>query len=98
MYNNDRKLWRLIHMTKKTKNAPGVFNWLLTLILLGIPGVNVIAMVLYAICGKTVTKKKFAAAALILMVLTALAAFAVFVFLPDQVNTAIEWLRSAQTV
>ena len=71
-------------MSRK-ENAPqrrkgiSVLNWMGTLILCAIPGVNVVALVLMAILAKSKSKRHFAAAALILMGIAAVLTIIAFV-------------------
>ena len=52
--------------TKPRKKGISLVNWLGTLLLSALPGINVIAWVLFCIFGKNRSKRTFAAAALIL--------------------------------
>ena len=54
-------------MSKNGKNRPSILNWMGSLILLGIPGVNLIFLILTIIFAKTGAKRNFAIAALLLM-------------------------------
>ena len=51
--------------TKPRKKGISLVNWLGTLLLSALPGINVIAWVLFCIFGKNRSKRTFAAAALI---------------------------------
>lgn len=71
----------------KTTDAPrkkkgvSILNWMGTLVLTSIPGVNIIALIIIAAASKTRSKRTFAGAALILIGLVIaliVAAFAVF--------------------
>ena len=44
-------------MSKNGKNRPSILNWMGTLILLGIPGVNLIFLILSIIFAKTGAKR-----------------------------------------
>ena len=70
-------------MAKNGKNRPSVLNWMGTLILYGIPGVNLIFLILTIIFAKSAAKRNFAIAALILMVLCAALIFAAFAVFPE---------------
>ena len=70
-------------MARSGKNRPSVLNWLGTLILFCIPGVNLIFLILSIIFAKSSAKRNFAIAGILLMVLCALALFAAFIFFPD---------------
>jgi len=63
------------------RRSVSVLNWMGTLILTSIPGVNVIALILFAALSKSRSKRTFAGAALILMAIFAVlfaVAFMVF--------------------
>ena len=70
-------------MAKNGKNRPSVLNWLGSLILYAIPGVNIIFLVLTIIFAKSGTKRNFAIAGLILIVLCCVLIFAAFALFPD---------------
>lgn len=70
-------------MAKNGKNRPSVLNWMGTLILYGIPGVNLIFLILSIIFAKSAAKRNFAIAALILMVLYAALIFTAFAVFPE---------------
>ena len=60
-----------------------VLNWMGTLILTSIPGVNIIALILFAALSKSRSKRTFAGAALILMAICAILAIAAFMVFGD---------------
>jgi len=60
------------------RKGVSVWNWLGTLILSLIPGVNVLFFIVTILFAKTRAKRNFAIAALILMVLVAALSFAAF--------------------
>ena len=70
-------------MSKNSRNRPSVLNWMGTLILYAIPGVNLIFLILTIIFAKSSAKRNFAIAALLLMILALIAIFAAFAFFPD---------------
>ena len=70
-------------MAKNGKKQPSVLNWMGTLILCGIPGVNLIFLILSIIFAKSSGKRNFAIAGLVLMVLCAVLIFAAFAVFPD---------------
>ena len=70
-------------MSKNGKNRPSVLNWMGTLILCGIPGVNLIFLILSIIFAKTSAKRNFAIAALLLMVLCLVLVGAAFAIWPS---------------
>ena len=55
----------------KTIKKPSLLNWMGTLFLMTIPGVNLLAMILFIIFAKTQAKRSFAIAGLLLTLLYA---------------------------
>ena len=82
-------------MSKNGKNRPSILNWMGSLILLGIPGVNLIFLILSIIFAKTGAKRNFAIAALLLMVLSVVLLCAAFVAFPDYFTRMAQSLRDA---
>lgn len=82
-------------MSKNGKNRPSILNWMGSLILLGIPGVNLIFLILSIIFAKTSAKRNFAIAALLLMVLSVVLLCAAFVAFPDYFTRMAQSLRDA---
>lgn len=70
-----------------------VWNWLGTLILLGIPGVNVIALVLFLIFSEAQAKRSFCIAYLILALLGLALVCAVLLAFPQQLTDLAAYLR-----
>lgn len=68
------------------KRGVSVFNWMGTLILATIPGVNIIALILFAALGKSRSKRTFAGAALILIAICAVLFVAAFMIFGDQLT------------
>ena len=85
-------------MSKNGKNRPSVLNWMGTLILYAIPGVNLIFLILSIIFAKTSAKRNFAIAGLLLMVLGAVLTFAAFAVFPDYFTQLGLRLREAGRV
>ena len=85
-------------MAKTSRNRPSVINWLGTLILYGIPGVNLIFLILSAIFAKTAAKRNFAIAGIILMVLWAVLTFVAFAVFPDYLTRLADSIREAGTL
>ena len=85
-------------MAKNGKNRPSVLNWMGTLILYGIPGVNLIFLILTTIFAKSAAKRNFAIAALLLAVLCAVLTFAAFAVFPDFFTRLGEQIREAGRV
>ena len=72
--------------SSNSKRQPSVLNWMGTLILYSIPGVNLIFLILSAIFAKSSGKRGFAIAGILLMLLCAVlvfAAFALFLLFPS---------------
>lgn len=84
---------------KSAKSSKGkkvsVWNWLGTLILLGIPGVNLIALILFIIFSKAPAKRSFCIATLILWALGIVLVCAAFLIFPQQLSSLADYLRSA---
>ena len=81
---------------KNNKNKKvSVWNWLGTLILMGIPGVNVVSAILFIIFAKAQAKRSFCIAWLILSILGLVLLCAAFLFLPDVMTAVADSLRAA---
>ena len=85
-------------MAKNGKRGPSVWNWMGTLILYGIPGVNLIFLILSAIFAKSSAKRNFAIAGIVLMVLCLILTFAAFAIFPDFFTRLGQNLREAGRV
>ena len=82
--------------TKSTKSRKvSVWNWLGTLILLGIPVINIIAAILFIIFTKAQAKRSFCIAWLILLAVGLVLAFVAFLALPELVTALSNELRAA---
>ena len=81
-------------MTRAKKSKISVLNWMGTLALCAIPGVNLIAVICFLIFGKASSKKTFALALLLWMLIFAAAVVAVIALMPDQVAQWAEFLRA----
>ena len=79
---------------KKSKNRVSVWNWLLTLLLMSIPGVNLIVTICILIFAKAQPKRNYAWAVLIWTVLITATAVVVVMVFPDYMNTLADMLRS----
>ena len=75
-----------------------VWNWLGTLILCSIPGVRLIALILFIIFAKAQSKRSFAIAMLVLDVLVVALAFAAFLVVPDQLAQFAADLRGGDAL
>ena len=82
-------------MAKTSKRQPSVLNWMGTLILYGIPGINLIFLILSAIFAKSSSKRSFAIAGILLMVLCGILVFAAFAIFPDFFTRLTEAMRQA---
>ena len=81
-----------------SKRQPSVLNWLGTLILYGIPGVNLIFLILSAIFAKSSSKRSFAIAGILLIVIGALLTFIAFMVFPDFFTRLAEYMRQPKPV
>ena len=82
-------------MAKTGKRTPSVLNWMGTLILYSIPGVNLIFLILSAIFGKSSAKRSFAVAGILLMLLCLVLTCAAFAIFPDFFTELAENIRDA---
>lgn len=83
----------------KNKNKRvSVLNWMGTLILCAIPGINLIALILFIIFAKAQSKRSFAIASLLLLILLAAAICALFLLLPEQMADFADVLRSGESL
>ena len=78
---------------KKSKNRVSVWNWLLTLLLMAIPGVNLLAVICFLIFGKAQPKRSFALAVLIWTIVIAAGTVVVLMLIPEQVSNFANTLR-----
>jgi hypothetical protein len=69
----------------KKSTTISVLNWMGTLLLCAIPGVNIVAMICFMIFAKTQSKRNFALALLLLTVIVLLLAVVLLLVLPTQV-------------
>ena len=81
--------------TKPGRKQPSVLNWMGTLLLYGIPGVNLIFLILSAIFAKSSSKRSFAIAGILLILLCAILTFAAFAIFPDYFTRLTEAMRQA---
>ena len=75
-----------------------VWNWMGTLILSAIPGVNLIAMILFIIFAKAQAKRSFAVAMLVLMLLGVALTCAAFILFSAELSAFADLLRSGAPV
>ncbi|MBQ4089202.1 MAG: hypothetical protein IJC56_04895 [Clostridia bacterium] len=79
----------------KARRKPiSIINWMLTIILSIIPGVNIIGFIAMMIFAKNRSKKTFAAAALILCVLAAILFIAAFLFFGNKIVELVSRLNA----
>ena len=71
-----------------------ILNWMGTLFLYGIPGVNLIFLIVSAIFAKSASKRSFAIAGILLIVVLAVLVFAAFAIFPDFFNRLTEAMRN----
>ena len=67
----------------KRQPSPSVWNWMGSLLLYSIPGVNLIFLTLSVFLAKTTAKRNFAIAGLVLMLVSLLLVFIAFAVFPD---------------
>ena len=77
------------------RKQPSVLNWMGTLILYAIPGVNLIFLILTAIFAKSSSKRSFAIAGILLVLLGAILVFAAFAIFPDFFTRLTDTMRQA---
>lgn len=75
-----------------------VWNWMGTLILFNIPGVNIIALILTIILAKAQAKRSFAIAWLLLSLIGIALVCAAFLLLPEELSQIAAYLRSGDIV
>lgn len=80
-------------MTRVKKNRISVLNWMGTLLVCAIPGVNIVAAICFLIFAKSPSKKSFALAMLLWMLIAVVAIVVLLVALPDQAASLADWLR-----
>ena len=76
------------------KNKISVLNWMGTLIVCSIPGVNLIAAILFLIFAKAQPKRTFAWALLILLLLGIVLTCAAFLVFTDEIAAFAAQLRN----
>ena len=76
-----------------SRNRVSVLNWMWTILLACIPGVNIIALFLLAFLSKKQPKRSFAVAALLLMLIVAILIFVAFLVFPAELLAFGDWLR-----
>lgn len=77
----------------KNAKKPSVLNWMGTLILYAIPGVNLLFLILSAIFARTHAKRSFAIAGILLMLLCFLLVGGAFALFPEFFTDLADQLR-----
>lgn len=85
-------------MARNGKNSPSVLNWMGTLILYSIPGLNVLFIILTAIFAKSTAKRRFAIAAILLMLLGVVLVIAAFVAFPEFFREVAQAMRDGSDI
>ena len=80
-------------MARAKKNKISLLNWMGTLLLCAVPGVNLIACICFMIFAKSPSKKSFALAMLLWMVILFAAVAALLWAMPDQMAEFAQFLR-----
>ena len=78
---------------KGSKKRISVWNWMGTLLLSAIPGVNILAWILFIIFAKTQSKRNFAIACIVLVLLFGVLVCAAFLVFPLQLAELADNLR-----
>ena len=81
--------------TNNSKRQPSVLNWIGSLILYSIPGVNLIFLILSAIFARSTGKRNFAIAGILLIVLCAILTFVAFMVFPDFFTKLAQTMRES---
>jgi len=79
-------------MARNKKNDVSILSWIGTLILLSIPGVNIIAFICY-LFSKNASKRNFMIASLLLGILCTAAVAGLIIAFPEQVANLAELIR-----
>lgn len=81
-------------MSKETKGVKKVsfFNWVVTLIVSVIPGVNILFFIITSMFAKNPSKRMYAAAALVLTLLVLIACCVAVIFFGTEL---VEWAQEA---
>ena len=77
------------------RRQPSILNWMGSLVLYAIPGVNLIFLILSAIFAKSTSKRSFAIAGILLILLSAILVFAAFAIFPDFFTRLTDAMRQA---
>ena len=82
-------------MAKSGRRQPSVLNWMGSLFLCSIPGVNLIFLILSAIFAKSSSKRSFSIAGILLIVVCAILVCAAFALFPDYFTKLAQTLRQS---
>jgi len=88
-------------MARAEKNKSkriSVLNWMGTLLVCSIPGLNLIALILIIILAKSPSKRSFAVAGLLWIVLLAILVCAAFLLFPTEISEFAAYLRGGDAV
>ena len=80
-------------MARAKKTRISILNWMGTLLLCAIPGVNIVALICFIIFGKSPSKRTFAWAMLIWMIVAVVLSAILLLALPDQAANLAAVLR-----
>jgi uncharacterized membrane protein YqjE len=79
---------------EKTKNKKiSILNWMGTLLVCSIPGLNLVALILFIIFAKNPSKRSFAVACIVLTLVLAALVCAAFIIFPQQLTQLAADLR-----
>jgi len=85
--------------SEKIKNKKiSILNWMGTLLVCGIPGLNLVALILFIIFAKNPSKRSFAIASLLLMILLVVLVCAAFLVFPTQLSEFAAYLRGGDAI
>jgi len=73
-------------MARAKKSRISVLNWMGTLLLLSIPGINILALLLTLFFAKSPSKRTFAGAIIIWTIILVAAVAAAFIAFPEQIS------------
>ena len=88
-------------MARAEKNKSkkiSILNWMGTLLVCSIPGVNLLALILFIIFAKNPSKRSFAIASILLMILAAAAVCAIFLVFPAELSEFAAYLRGGDAI
>ena len=80
-------------MAHAKKNKVSLLDWMGTLVLCAIPGVNLVACICFMIFAKSPSKKSFALAVLLWTVILVVAGIVLLLAMPDQIADFAAYLR-----